>query len=62
MYDLIEYIANYSKTSGRLWHYYRYEQVLNDGVGTLADFHGNSALFKFKQEIQVKQEIAVQKC
>ena len=55
MYDFIEYNANYSKTSGHLWQYYRDDPALNDGVGTLADFPGNSASFKFKQEIQLQQ-------
>ena len=31
MYNLIEYSKNYSKTMGRLWHYYREET--NSGLG-----------------------------
>ena len=30
MYNLIEYSVTYSKTSERLWQYYRNETVLND--------------------------------
>ena len=38
MYDLIEYSDNYStKTSGRLWQYYRDESLL-DVNGAIADF------------------------
>ena len=50
MYNLIEYSNNYSKTSGSLWQYYRYEPALNN-AGALVDFPGNSASFKFKQKI-----------
>ena len=50
MYNLIKYINNYSKTSGRLWQYYRDKPALTD-AGTADNFPGNSALFKFKQEI-----------
>ena len=50
MYNLIEYSDNYSKTSGRLWQYYRDEPALTN-VGALDNFPGNSALFKFKQNI-----------
>ena len=47
MYNLIEYRNNYSKTSGRLWQYYRDEPALNN-TDTLVDFPGNSASFKYK--------------
>ena len=49
MYNLIEYWANYSKTSGSLWHYYRDEPFLNNGA--IANFlpnNNNSLSFKFK--------------
>ena len=50
MYNLTEYSNNYSKTSGCLWQYYRYEPALTD-ADALANFPGNSASFKFKQKI-----------
>ena len=43
MYNLIEYSENYSKTSGGLWQYYRYEPDDDD----LTD----SGSFKFKVKI-----------
>ena len=46
IYNLVEYGDNYSKTKSS-WQYYRDEPVLTDS-GTLADFFGNSASFKFK--------------
>ena len=49
MYNFIEYNDNYSKTSGSLWQYYRDEPAL-DNAGTLVNFPGNSASFKFKQK------------
>ena len=49
MSNLIEYSNNYSKTSRSLWQY-RDEPSLNED-GDLANFPGNSALFKFKQKI-----------
>ena len=55
MYNLIEYSDNYSKTSGSLWQYYRYEPALTN-AGLIANFHAanNSASFKFKQKITSK--------
>ena len=50
MYNLIEYSDSYSKISGSLWQYYRDEAALAD-AGALANFPGNSALFKFRQKI-----------
>ena len=53
MYNLIKYNDNYSKTSGRLWQYYRDEPFLNDS-GAIAGFpadNNNSAQFKFKRKI-----------
>ena len=52
MYNLIEYNDNYSKTSGRLWHYYRDKPALPD-ICALDNFPGNSAWFKFKQKISI---------
>ena len=50
MYTLIDYSNNYSKTSGSLWQYYRDEPAFTN-AGTLNDFPGNSASFKFKQKV-----------
>ena len=53
MYNLIEYSANYPKTSGSLWKYYRNGLCLIDN-GAIADFpvdNNNSALFKLKTKI-----------
>ena len=50
MYNLIEYINNYSKTIKSLWQYYRDKPYFNND-GNIADFSGanhNSDLFKFK--------------
>ena len=53
MYNLIEYSANYSTTSGSLWHYYRDKPFLSNG--TIADVPANNnnkcASFKFKTKI-----------
>ena len=49
MYNLIEYSDNYSKTLGSLCQYYRDEPALNNSV--VANFPGNSALFKLKQKV-----------
>ena len=45
MYNLIEHSENYSKTSGRLWQYYR-----DEPISTLA----NSKSFKSKEKITGK--------
>ena len=37
MYNLIGYSYNYSKTSGSLWQYYRYEPDFNKN-GNIVDF------------------------
>ena len=53
MYTWIKYSDNYSKTSGRLWQYYRGEPFLNAN-GAIDDFpadDNNSASFKFKTKI-----------
>ena len=58
MYNLIEYSDNYSKTSGGLRNYYRYEPFLNAN-GAIADFtadNNNSVSFKFKSKIAGKTE------
>ena len=50
MYNLIEYRANYSKTSGSLWQYYKDIPLVNNG-GDIVDFNGGdntSDSFKFK--------------
>ena len=49
--SIYKYSDNYSKTSGRLWQYYRNEPVLNDTDSTLVNFSGNSAIFKLKEKI-----------
>ena len=55
IYNLIEYSNNYSKTSGRLWQYYRDQSAFND-AGAIDDFPGNSASMKFKKNIILKTE------
>ena len=50
VYNLIECRNAYSKTSGRLWQYYRDEPALNNN-NNIIDFpanNNNSILFKFK--------------
>ena len=53
IYNLIEYIDNYSKPSGSLWQYYKDEPTLtNDDA--IKSFHvgdNNSASSKFKKKI-----------
>ena len=52
MFNLIEYIGIFSKTSGSLRQYYRGEPVLND-AGAIIDFsaaNNNGASFNFKQK------------
>ena len=53
MYNLIEYSDSYSKTSERLWQYYRDEPSLNN-ADVINNFSGNSVSFKFKERKQVK--------
>ena len=50
IYNLIKYSENYSETSGSLWQYYRDEPGLAN-AGTLDNFPGNSASFKYKQKV-----------
>ena len=61
IYNLIEYIKNYKKTTGNLWNYYRDEpnnHPLNDDdpltVNYNADTMTNSASFKDKCNITGK--------
>ena len=63
MYDLIEYNNNHSKSSERLWQYYKDKPALTDagGVAISSDANNNSASFKFKQKITGKQLLVVQK-
>ena len=63
MCNLIEYSNAYSKTSGSLWQYYRYEPAL-DNIGNIIDFpadNSNSNSFKFEEQITEKQETTAQK-
>ena len=53
IYNLIEYSDAYSKTSGSLWQYNRYEPAIDDNGGFI-DFPANddnSNSFKFKQQL-----------
>ena len=52
MCNLIEYSDNCSETSGSLWQYYRGEPALNN-ADAIQNSRGNSALFNFKQKINV---------
>ena len=47
MYNLIQYIDNYSDTSGSLWDFKRYE-IINNADVTNDD---NASLFKYKASI-----------
>ena len=51
MYNLIEYNNYYSRTSQRLWQYYR-DEPASTNASAVANFHAadNSALFKFKRK------------
>ena len=53
MYNLIEYSHNYSKSSGRLWQYYRGESFLdnNDGIDYFSANNNNTASFTSKTKI-----------
>ena len=57
MYDLIKHSDDYSKTSGNLWQYHRYEPDL-DNNGNIVSFLGNSALFKFEVKLTEKSHAA----
>ena len=52
MHNFIEYSDNYSKTSGRLWQYYKDIPAVNDD-GDIEDFNGANATdsFNFKTKI-----------
>ena len=58
MYNLIEYIDNYSKLSGSLWHYYRDEPFsgANSAIIHFPANDNNSASFKFKTKIAGRTE------
>ena len=51
--NFVEYSDIHSKTSGRLWQYYRDEQVLYDNkvIIDFSDDNSNSISFQFKQQI-----------
>ena len=68
IYNLLEYIKNYRKTTGSLWNYYRDEPnhpPLNDDdpstVNYNADHITNSKYFKYKSSITGKTSNANQK-
>ena len=56
MYNLEEYIDNYSKISERLWKYCRDEPFLdvNNAIAYFPAANNNSVLFKFKKKITSK--------
>ena len=63
MYTWIKYSDNYSKTSGRLWQYYRGEPFSNAN-GAIDDFpanDNNSTSFKFKTKIAGRRRMIAQK-
>ena len=54
MYNLIEYIDNYSKTSGILWQYCRDEPAIDPANDDIVDFNAANATtnsFKVKEKI-----------
>ena len=52
MYNLIEYIDNYSRTSGSLWQYYRDEQIIDNNGNIINFLHDpDSPSFKYKEKI-----------
>ena len=50
MHNSTEYSNNYSKISGSSWQYHKDERASTD-AGALHNFPGNSASFKFKENI-----------
>ena len=56
MYNLIEDNANYLKTSGSLWKYYKDEPAINKASGIIhfPDNSNNSSSVKYKQKISRK--------
>ena len=55
MYNLIENSNSYSKTSGSIWQYYRYEPALVEGtVIHIPAANNDNASFKFKPKIAGK--------
>ena len=59
MYSLLEYDNVYSKTSGRLWQYFRDEPASDDNnvINDFPEDNNNSNSFKFKQKITGKTTI-----
>ena len=55
MYNLIKYSDNYSKTSGRLWQYFKDVPVVNN-AGNIVGFTATNTTdsFKFKTNITGK--------
>ena len=54
MYNLIEYSDNYSKTSGRLWQYYKDTPAVDaNNDNTIVNFNGDNTndSFNFKAKI-----------
>ena len=49
MYNLIEYSDGYSKTSGRLWRYYKDKLALDNNKNIIYFKNNYSISFKFKQ-------------
>ena len=58
IYNLIEYNANYLKTSGSLWQYFKSERALNNSGGIIRfpDDNNNTASIEFKQKITGQTE------
>ena len=54
MYNLLEYLKNYRKTTGSLWNYYRDEPNNPLATNYNADPITNTASFKYKTSITGK--------
>ena len=63
MHNLIEYLNNCSKTSGRLLQYYGDKTFLdaNVDIASFPSENNNSGSFKFKTKMVVEQEIKAKK-
>ena len=57
IYNLIEYSGNYSKTSGILWQYCRYELAINAADGNTVNFNADNAS---TDSFQIKEKITGQ--
>ena len=57
MYNLIEYSANYSKTSGSLWQYCKDIPAV-DNNGNIVDFNGANATDSFNFKTKITGQIA----